>query len=127
MFYIYSMKNPKFTIEYLYRDAGNYKIYCKAEIENPNHLTLPEFEKWFKSVLIDNLYFNPTEFGLPKPQFSMFDYELDHEWCEFILLREENQHLSLLKKKKLKADKAKFNPGKTADGGIYPNSPFCLS
>lgn len=83
------MKNHSIAIEYLYRDAGNNKIYEEAIIKNPNNLDLKAFEKWFKSQLIDNLWFNPLDYGLPNPKFSNYDPQLDHDWCELILLREE--------------------------------------
>lgn len=84
------MNKSKIILEYLYRDAGNYKLYEKALIENPNKLLLPEFEKWFRSQLIDELYFDPHNFGITKPHFSNYYPELDHDWCEFISLCEES-------------------------------------
>ncbi len=87
--FIRQMKKHRIFIEYLYRDAGNYKLYEEAEIENPYNLSLDEFEKWFRKQLIDDLYFVPYNFGLIKPQFPNYNPELDHDWCEFISLREE--------------------------------------
>ncbi len=83
------MERHKIIIEYLYRDASNYKLFEESEIENPNNLTLLEFEKWFRSKLIDGLWFVPYDFGLVKPQFSTYNPELDHDWCELVSLREE--------------------------------------
>lgn len=85
------MKSHKIIIEYLYRDAGNNKVYHESEIQNPKNLTLFEFENWFKKQLIDGVWFVPCDFGLIKPQFPLHDPELDHDWCEFILLKEENE------------------------------------
>uniref|UniRef100_UPI0032171227 hypothetical protein n=1 Tax=uncultured Draconibacterium sp. TaxID=1573823 RepID=UPI0032171227 len=82
------MTKNKIIIEYLYRDAGNNKLYEESIIENPNNLSLQEFEKWFRSELIDGLYFIPHDFGLVKPQFPKYNPELDHDWCELIALRE---------------------------------------
>ena len=84
------MKRNRIIIEYLYRDAGNYKLFEEAEIANPKNLSLQEFEKWFRSQLIDDLYFVPHDFGLIKPQFPVCNPELDHDWCELILLKESN-------------------------------------
>ncbi|WP_163322656.1 hypothetical protein [Draconibacterium mangrovi] len=81
----------RIIIEYLYRDAANYKLYEEAEFSNPKNLSLKEFEKWFRSKLIDGLYFVPHEFGLTKPQFPFYNADLDHDWCEFILLKEEKK------------------------------------
>ena len=83
------MEKHKIIIEYLYRDASNYKLFEESEIENPNNLTLLEFEKWFRSKLIDGLWFVPHDFGLVKPKFPTYNPELDHDWCELISLREE--------------------------------------
>lgn len=83
------MKKHQIIIEYLYRDAANYKLYEEAIIENPNNWDLNTFETWFKNQLIDGLWFNPLDFGLPKPQFPKYNPELDHDWCEFIGLKEK--------------------------------------
>lgn len=53
------MKKHQFVIEYLYRDAGNNKLFEAVVIENPNNWDLNSFKKWFKSQLIDQLWFNP--------------------------------------------------------------------
>ena len=79
----------RIIIEYLYRDAANYKLYEEAEIDNPDNLSLVEFERRFRSQLIDELYFVPHDFGLIKPQFSTYNPELDHDWCELISFRLE--------------------------------------
>lgn len=84
------MKKHKIIIEYLYRDAANYKIFEEAIIENPNNLNLHDFDKWFRSLLIDGLWFIPNDFGLAKPQFPTYNPELDHDWCELILFKEED-------------------------------------
>lgn len=89
MLFIYKMKKHKIIIEYLYRDAGNYKLFTETEIANPKNLTLDDFERWFKSQLIDDLYFIPHDFELIKPQFPVYDPELDHNWCELISVKEE--------------------------------------
>lgn len=81
----------RIIIEYLYRDAATYKLYEEAEIDNPNNLSLHEFENWFRSQLIDGVYFFPHDFGLIKPQFPVYNPKLDHNWCEFILLRQSNE------------------------------------
>lgn len=85
------MKKHKIIIEYLYRDAGNYKLFEVAEIANPDNLTLEEFEKWFRSKLIDGLWFVPNDFGLIKPLFPIFNPELDHDWCELVCLKHSNE------------------------------------
>ncbi len=84
------MEQHKIIIEYQYRDAGNYKLFAESEIDNPDNLTLQEYEIWFRKRLIDGLYFVPHDFGLIKPQFPTYNPELDHDWCELISLREES-------------------------------------
>lgn len=83
------MKKRRIIIEYLYRDAANYKLFEKSIIKNPKNLDFHEFEMWVKSRLIDELYFNPCDYGLGKPQFPVYNSDLEHDWCEFISLREE--------------------------------------
>jgi hypothetical protein len=83
------MKKSKIVIEYLYREAANYKLYKERIIDNPNNLEFEQFEIWFRSLLIDGLYFVPHDFGLIKPQFPFYNPELDHDWCELISLRKE--------------------------------------
>lgn len=78
----------RIIIEYLYRDEANYKLYEEAEIYNHDNLSLQEFEKWFRSQLIDDLYFVPHDFGLKMPQFPIHIPDLDHDWCELILIKE---------------------------------------
>jgi len=84
------MKRHKIIIEYLYCDAANYKIFKEAIIENPYNLSLHDFDKWFRNLLIDGLWFIPNDFGLVKPQFPNYNPELDHYWCKLILLKEED-------------------------------------
>jgi hypothetical protein len=38
------------------------------------------------------MYFIPNDFGLIKPQFPIYNPEFDHDWCELISLREENNY-----------------------------------
>ncbi len=83
------MKKYQFIIDYLYRDAGNNKLYEEAIIANPNNWDLETFEHWFKSQLIDCLWFNPLDFGLPKPSFPDYDPELDRDRCAFMRFRIE--------------------------------------
>lgn len=83
------MGKAKIIIEYLYRDAANYKLYEESILDNPKNLDFSEFEKWFRSQLNDGMFFVPHDFGISKPQFPVYNPELDHDWCEFISLRKE--------------------------------------
>ena len=84
------MRKHKIIIEYLCRDAANYKLYEEVEIINPYNFELVDFENWFRNQLIDEKYFVPHDFGLIKPQFPNYNPELDHDWCELISLCEES-------------------------------------
>lgn len=79
----------KLIIEYIYRDAGNYKLFGEFEINNPQNLSSSEFEDWMRSIIIDKLYFIPEEFGVPRLSFPYYDPDLDHEYCELVRIREK--------------------------------------
>ncbi len=79
----------KFIIEYMYQDAGNYKLFGEFEINNPRNLDSAEFENWMRSIIIDRIYFIPEEFGIPMLSFPDYDPELDHDCCELVRIREK--------------------------------------
>lgn len=70
-------------LSYLYRDAGNFKIFEQAVLANPEALDIKWVEEQIVNNLIDGEYFVPEQWGLRRPQFPDYDPELDHEWCEF--------------------------------------------
>lgn len=70
------MTNIQFN--YLYRDAGNYKVYGTEVFSNPNRLTLVEIEDKIKRSLIDGEFFDPKKWDLPRLGFSDWDDEIDH-------------------------------------------------
>jgi hypothetical protein len=77
------------VFEYLYRDAGNNKIY--GAILLSGLITAEEIEQ-IKSCLDEGLYFIPSKIGIPDLQSQMlkeykYDDSLDHEFCEFRDLR----------------------------------------
>lgn len=80
--------NIKFN--YLYRDAGNYKINGSIIFPNPENLSVIELEKEIRSCLIDSEFFDPHDFYIPKLELSDFPYdsELDHSWHEFDSIEE---------------------------------------
>lgn len=75
------MLNIKFN--YLYRDAGNYKLYGSVIFSNPNNLSLAEVESKIRARLIDGEFFNPDKWSIPRLAFEEHDRELDHDWHEF--------------------------------------------
>jgi hypothetical protein len=76
-----SSNNIKFI--YLYRDAGNYKLYGEVIFSNHKDSTVSEIESQIRKHLIDGEYFNPTEWGIVQLRFEEHDEELDHDWHEF--------------------------------------------
>lgn len=74
-------------IEYMYRDAANYKKWQCVVIQGE---FTKEQKKAIKNSLIDGAYFYPAQVGLPEEKFGG-TYEDDPEWFEFL---EENFELT---------------------------------
>ncbi|GAA4411242.1 hypothetical protein GCM10023187_36780 [Nibrella viscosa] len=74
--------NIKF--EYMYRDAGNYKLYNTCVLTNRFHKPVDELETRIRKSLIDEEYFNPVKCKIPKLEFPDNDDDLDHNWHEFL-------------------------------------------
>lgn len=74
--------NVKF--EYMYRDAGNYKLYGSAIFYNNDQISFNELESRIRNSLIDESYFVPAKCSIPKLEFPEIDEKLDHDWHEFI-------------------------------------------
>ncbi len=74
-------------LEYLYRDASNYKQYGRVVLAGALSI------KDIRHLLIDGEYFIPSQAGLPDLQHKFraqgFEYptEDDHAWHEVISLR----------------------------------------
>jgi len=70
-------------MEYLYRDAGNYKWWGAVVVPNaPDPLTLDEVDASARSVLIDGGWFVASAADLPDLRGEAWDVELDHDWHE---------------------------------------------
>ncbi|MBB5022344.1 hypothetical protein [Desulfurispira natronophila] len=69
--------------EYLYRDAGNNKIWGEVVFCNTKTFSTEELETLIRSSLIDGEFFDPDGLGLPELQFDSWDSELDHGWYEY--------------------------------------------
>lgn len=67
------------VIEYLYRDAGNYKVWNEAVIQG---ILSQQQIKTILSCLADGLWFIPRFVGLPGKQFDNWDVEADHPFFE---------------------------------------------
>lgn len=68
---------------YLYRDAGNYKLFGKVVFRNPENRSLEEIRGRIRAQLIDGEFFDAAKWGLPLLQFQDYSPEVDHSWYEF--------------------------------------------
>jgi hypothetical protein len=70
-------------MEYLYRDAGNYKSWGAVVVANaPDPLTLDDIEAIARASLIEGAWFVAAAAGLPDLRGDEWDDELDHDWHE---------------------------------------------
>ena len=77
-------------LEYLYRDAGNFKNYGEVIFSNPNNIALDIIASMVEKVLIDNMYFVASKVGLPDLRFAEYIPHLDHDWHEVDALQPTN-------------------------------------
>ena len=79
------MKDFKNNIQlnYLYRDAGNFKLHGATVFSNPEDIPVSEIEKQIKSRLIDGEFFEPSKWGVAPLGFETWNDELDHSWNEY--------------------------------------------
>lgn len=75
-------------MEYLYRDAGNYKNWGAVVFSNPGNISAKMAEKMANDALIDQSYFVAEKIGVPDLHFSSYNAELDHNWHEFYAFSE---------------------------------------
>lgn len=80
------MKDLRRNIEisYLYRDAGNYKLFGSQVFSNAANLELEVVRRRIETKLIDGLYFVPECWGIDRLRFNKFDQEEDHDWHELV-------------------------------------------
>ncbi len=76
-----SKSNIKFN--YLYRDAGNYKVYGYEIFSNPQSAQLAEIERKIRSSLIDGEFFDPQHWKVKRLKHDDWIPELDHTWNEY--------------------------------------------
>lgn len=74
---------PSILFNYLYRDAGNYKVYGSIILANPDNRSLGEIVLEIKRHLISEQYFDPDKLGIPRLQHKKWNSELDHSWNEY--------------------------------------------
>ena len=75
------MKNIRF--KYLYRDAGNFKLYSSVVFTCRTEVSLEDSSKQIQASLIDEKFFVPESWDIPRLSFEIFDFALDHEWHIF--------------------------------------------
>ena len=81
-------------MDYLYRDAGNYKNWGEVVFSNPSYLPLNHIEKMATEALLERMYFIASSVGLPNLHFPECNAALDHDWHEFHGLAETNAPVS---------------------------------
>jgi hypothetical protein len=84
------MSDSKNSIKltYLYRDAGNYKVFGSVVFSNPDGIAIAKIEAQIRSVLIDGEFFEPLKWGIKPLAFDESNDELDHSWNEFVSVHE---------------------------------------
>lgn len=69
--------------EYLYRDAGNNKIWGSVVLTNREKFCEYYLCMCLRPHLIDSKYFEADRVELPELSFDRYDAELDHGWHEY--------------------------------------------
>jgi hypothetical protein len=77
---------------YLYRDAGNYKIFGSVIFTNIGSKSIGSIELAIREKLIDNEYFIPEKWNIPRLSFGDYSPELDHDYHEFESLEETDDN-----------------------------------
>lgn len=85
-------KEPNIKLNYRYRDAGNYKQFGYVIFSNSRQLSIGEATIQILEKLIDNEFFIPQEWDLPRLHFHPYDPELDHQYHEFENWEETFEH-----------------------------------
>jgi hypothetical protein len=78
-------------LEYMYRDAGNYKRYGYAVFSNENGIPISTVKDIISNNLIDGEWFQPTLWNLPDLHFNDWDDELDLSYHELISIEETTE------------------------------------
>jgi hypothetical protein len=71
------------SFEYLYRDAGNNKIWSNVIFSNKTDIDLGKLDTDIKNALIDGEFFVAKEVAIPVLRFERYDEDLDHGWHEY--------------------------------------------
>ena len=75
-------------LEYLYRDAGNNKVWGNAVFSNRLKIGAAVLREEIKNSLIDGEFFIAEDVFLPSLRFGVHDDDLDHGWHEYFSVKE---------------------------------------
>ncbi len=75
-------------MEYLYRDASNYKNWGEVVFANPTGIGIEHLKKLVGDVLFERQYFIAQSASLPDLHFPECSIALDHDWHELFALAE---------------------------------------
>ncbi|HEY9136482.1 MAG TPA: hypothetical protein VIM85_11910 [Pseudomonadales bacterium] len=75
-------------MEYLYRDAGNNKIWGNVIFSNHLNVEAVVLHEDMRHALIDGEFFIAEDVFLPSLRFDIHDDELDHGWHEYFSVTE---------------------------------------
>ena len=81
-------------INYLYRDAGNFKNWGEFIFKNKNNIELKLLERKVRKILIDGEFFIAEIAGVKKLNFPEHIRELDHDWHEFHSLEDTEENVN---------------------------------
>lgn len=88
-----SKNNIQFN--YLYRDAGNYKVWGFEIFSNPDSLDLSYIESEIRKSLIDGEFFDPKEWKVTRLKHDDWVPELDHTWNEYSSIEFTNERTTV--------------------------------
>lgn len=84
--------NNNIKINYLYRDAGNYKEFGEIIFTNQDLKSLDEIELAIRKNLIEGEFFIPEKWNVPRLSFEDYSPELDHDYHEFESIEITNEN-----------------------------------
>lgn len=85
--------NIKFN--YLYRDAGNYKVWGYEVFTNPQSIELIAIEEKIRKALIDEEFFDPQYWKVKRLKHEDWIPELDHTWNKYDSIEYTNESPTL--------------------------------
>ncbi len=77
------MPTQNIQFNYLYRDAGNNKVYHSLVFSNNGSLELQQIQESIVAKLIEGEFFIPQKWNVPLINVYAHDADLDHDWYEF--------------------------------------------